>query len=130
MSNQVRKGLVNHEVNREFYGFVTFESLMLVGLVTYFGVEWFNWNVIATLVIGLVVVFGLVLSPLYHALGLFFSLGWGYLGYKLFKWIITLTGGGEGLATTIGVIGFILIFLMTIGARIGGKEYLDDIGNK
>lgn len=130
MNKEVRKGLVNHEVNRDLMGFVTLESLMLVGLIVYFGSEWFDWNIFATLIIGLVVVFGLVLSPLYPALGLFFSLGWGYLGYKLFKWITTLTGGGEGLATTIGVIGFILIFLMTIGARIGGKEYLDDIGNK
>lgn len=129
MNKEVRKGLVNHEVNRDLFGFIALESVMLIVVITYFGITMLGWNWFATLIISSVVIFTLVVTPVYPVLGIFFSLGWGYIGYRVFYWITTLTGGGKGLVITIGVLGFIIFFVLTMGARYGGKRYLDDIGN-
>lgn len=129
MNKEVRKGLVNHEVNKEFFPFIIFESLVFSGVVTYFGATLFDWNGIATFIITIICTMILSYTPAYHVFGLLFSVGWGYLGYKLLSFIITVTGGGNGLVITLGIIGFLLGFVLSLGARIGGKEYLDDIGN-
>lgn len=127
MKNDVRKGLTNHEVNRSLLGFVGLESIVITLLLTYLLVVGINFNIFASLIISGVIVFGISLSKYYIAVGYLYSLGWGYIGFKLFQWITTATGGGKGLAIIIGSIGFILVFMGTLGARLGGKQYLEDI---
>lgn len=127
MNKDVRKGLVNHEVNRDLFGFLTVECLMLSGLLTYIGTAWFGFNFIATLVFSLIGVFILAVTPLYHVLGVFISLGWGYLAFKLLFWLVEVTGGSVWLEWTLGVVGLVFGFLVTLAARIGGKEYIEDI---
>ena len=127
MNKEVRKGLTNYEVNQEGSKFVAVEWSVLIVLITYNGVMHFQWNIIATIVISAIALLILMLSPLYHAFGLLFSVGWGYIGYKCAHFLTVYTGGGNGLAVTIGVFSFIFFFLLTVGARMSGKEYFDDI---
>lgn len=127
MNREVRKGLVNHEVNRDLFGFLTVECLMLSGLLTYFGTTWFHFNLVATLALSLIGVFILALTPMYHILGVFLSIGWGYLLFKLLFWLVAVTSGAVWLCWTLGIVGFVFGFLVTLAARIGGKEYIDDI---
>lgn len=127
MDKEIRKGLVNHEVNSSFTGFIIAEFLLVTAALTFIMVDKFNWNWFASLVISGVFSLALTLSKLYHMLGILFSIGWGYGAYELFYYLTTVTGGGKGLGIAIGVLGFILAFCLTLGARLAGKEYLDDI---
>lgn len=129
MNKEVRKGITNQEVNKEFAPFIIVEILILSSLVTYYGATFFEFNIFATFIITLISTMIISFTPAYHVLGFFFSLGWGYIGYYLFHWLTTLFGGGKFIAVLLGIIGFIFIFIITVGARIGGKQYFDDIGN-
>jgi hypothetical protein len=130
MNNEVRKGITNQEVNKSMLPFISVECLIISSLATYGGVIYFGFNGFATFIIAFLGFMILSFTPLYPVFGFLFSLGWAYIGYKLFYWLTTFTGGGNGIAITVGVIGFIIIFLLSLGARIAGKEYLEDIENK
>ncbi|MCG7344026.1 hypothetical protein MHZ92_07775 [Sporosarcina sp. ACRSL] len=129
MSNDFRKGLVNHEVNSSMLPIIGIETLIFSVGSSYLADTYLGWNWFATGFIAFIVLLILTFTPIYHLIGILFSIGWGYLGYKVISFITAATGGGTGLVITLGIIGFIMAFLLTLGARIGGKEYLDDIGN-
>ena len=66
-------------------------------------------------------------SRIYRAFGLLFSVGWGYLGYKVLHYATTLLGGGGGLAVAVGVFGFVFTFIFTVGLRMGSKALSKEI---
>lgn len=106
----------------------TFELLLvLCGFVTWIGVEKFNWNVIATFVITLIIAMILFYTSLNQLLSLIFSVAWGIVGFQLFQYLVSVTGGGDTLSYLIGIIGFILGLLISYGTRSMGKQYSNDI---
>lgn len=127
MHEEVRKGLTQQKVNEEFSWFVIFETFAITVLLSYIGIKHFQFNVIATIVISFVLALILTLSRIYHFIGFIFSIGYGYLGYKLAHFLVIATGGENWVAVVTGIVVFILILFVTIGFRLGGKEYFDDI---
>lgn len=55
------------------------------------------------------------------------SIAWGIAGYLLLSFLVSETGGGSTLSIVIGVVGFILVALISFGGRSLGKQYYDDI---
>lgn len=54
------------------------------------------------------------------------SIAWGIAGYLLLSFLVSETGGGSTLSIVIGVVGFILVALISFGGRSLGKQYYDD----
>lgn len=127
MRRDIRKGITKQEVNEQMLGFVITECLLFSGITTYAGVTYFGFHGIATFITVMLVSIVLSMTKVYSVLGVVFSIGWGFLGYKVFKWLIVYTGGGVVLSTVFGIFMFIVVFVLTIGARMLGQEYLDDI---
>ena len=127
-SQEVRKGMVNYKENERNYGFLSLEMGILCVFSTWIGVSQFSWNGVATFVISLVcTVIIIFIKPLYYIFSFIFSVLWGVAGYLLASFLVDYTGGGNTLSIVIGVIGFILAAVVSLGARLSGKEYLDDI---
>lgn len=124
----VRKGMVNFKNNDSNYGFLSFEILILCSFLTWLCVTQFNWNGIATFVVSfvlsLIILFN---SRLFYIFSFIFSILWGVASYLLLSFLVEYTGGGNALSIGIGVVGFILGVVISLGARLSGKEYLDDI---
>lgn len=54
------------------------------------------------------------------------SIAWGIAGYLLLSFLVSETGGGSTLSIVIGVVGFILVALISFGGRSLGRHYYDD----
>ena len=127
-SQDVRRGITNHEINEQGAAFIGLEVLVFSCMTAWEGINWFGWNGFATFIISFVIMISISFTRLYHYIGFIFSIGWGILGFKIFQWITSFTGGGHTISIVIGVIGFILAVAITMGARLSGKEHFDDIG--
>ncbi|MEC0343715.1 hypothetical protein [Peribacillus frigoritolerans] len=126
-SRNVRKGMVNYGESKSFSGFNAFELLVLCGFLTWFGVEKFNFNGVATFIISFIFLIIIFFTRFYLLLSVLFSMAWGGIGFLLITFLVYVTGGSPTLSLIIGIVGFILAALISFGARTLGKQYYDDI---
>lgn len=119
----------NYEVNKEFGIVIGVETFVFSGLVTYIGVSFFDWNGFITLIISLVAMLLIIFSSFYQVLTFVFSVGWGYLGYKLLYTISAYMGANDFISSVVGVVGFLVAFFISSSIRSNNRQYAFGIGN-
>lgn len=129
MKNVRQKMKNNYEVNKEFGVVIGVETFIFSSLITYIGVSFFNWNGYATFFISLVAMLFIVFSSFYPVLTFIFSIGWGYLGYKLVNIVSTYMGANDFFSSIVGVVGFLLAFFISSSIRSNNRQYTFGIGN-
>ncbi|QBP41258.1 hypothetical protein [Paenisporosarcina antarctica] len=118
----------SYQESKRFSNCNTFELLLILcGFITWIGVEKFNLNVIATFVVTFIISMILFYTRLNHLLIVIFSVAWGVVGFQLFQYLVSITGGEITLSYVIGIIGFILASLISFIKRSMDKQYYTDI---
>lgn len=118
----------SYQESKRFSNCNTFELLLILcGFITWIGVEKFNLNVIATFVVTFIISMILFYTRLNHLLIVIFSVAWGVVGFQLFQYLVSITGGEITLSYVIGIIGFILASLISFVKRSMDKQYYTDI---
>lgn len=128
MGNSTRRGLTNYELNKDGRKFISTEIAIIMIVIALFTNTNWGWNIFATMIIGGIILYVMVFAKIYLYIGYLVSIVWGCIGYELAKYVTVWTGGGDTLGTVMGAVAFAVGYLITIGMRLAGVEYYDDIG--